>query len=264
MRLQTPVPDTRLFPLEGGARHHPDVDGWFDREASALRAIARRWFDEMRAAGPDVLDLLHDGHPTACVGTLAFGYVNAFREHVNVGFFLGAILNDPAGLLQGTGRYMRHVKIRPGDGVDDDALRRLIRNAYADMRGRQILAAFFAAINRNDMEAMAAFFDPEIVRVEPEGFPTAGTYRGSATVKEHVATGRGTWAEGTCEPERILVHGDMVVVYLHVRVRLKDATDWIDGRFADGFVLRDGKITEFRTFGERADALRWARIEDRE
>lgn len=125
-----------------------------------------------------------------------------------------------------------------------------------------VLTQFFAAINRNDMQAMIRDFDPEIVRVEPEGFPTAGTYRGIADVQEHVRTGRGTWAEGSCDPEKFLVRGDRAVVFLHVHVRLHGATDWIDGRFADGFVFRDGGITEYRTFGERAQALAWAGIDD--
>jgi ketosteroid isomerase-like protein len=128
----------------------------------------------------------------------------------------------------------------------------------------EALERFFAAINRNDMQAMTKDFDPRIVRVEPEGFATAGTCRGIADVRENVAKGRGTWAEGSCDPEKFLVNGDKVVVYLHARVRLKDSTDWMDGRFADGFVFRDGRITQYRTFRERADALEWAGIEDRE
>ena len=124
------------------------------------------------------------------------------------------------------------------------------------------LKHFFAAVNRNDMQALTRDFDPQIVRVEPEGFPTAGTYRGSADVQAHVRTGRATWAEGTCEPEKFLVNGDKVVVYLYAWVRLKGATSWTGGRFADGFVFRDGKITEYRSFGERAQALDWAGIED--
>jgi ketosteroid isomerase-like protein len=126
----------------------------------------------------------------------------------------------------------------------------------------EALRAYFAAINRNDMQAITRDFDPQIVRIEPDGFPTAGTYRGITEVQQNVMQGRGTWAEGTCEPERFLVNGDKVVVYLHVRVRLKSSTDWIDARFADGFVFRDGKILQYRSFGERAEALRWAGIED--
>jgi ketosteroid isomerase-like protein len=124
------------------------------------------------------------------------------------------------------------------------------------------LKFFFAAINRNDMQAITRDFDPQIVRTEPEGFPTAGTYRGIAEVHECVRTGRGTWAEGSCDPEKFLIRGEKVVVYLHAWVRIKGATEWSGGRFADGFVFRNGKITEYHTFGERAQALEWAGIQD--
>jgi uncharacterized protein len=127
-----------------------------------------------------------------------------------------------------------------------------------------VLEQFFAALNRNDMQGIPTYFDPQIVRIEPEGFPTAGTYRGIAEVQEHITKGRGTWAEGTCEPEQFLTNGDNVVVYLHVWVRLKDSTDWVGGRFADGFVFRDGKITHYLSFGEQLDALKWAGIEAQE
>ena len=128
----------------------------------------------------------------------------------------------------------------------------------------EALKLFFAAINRNDMQAITKDFDPEIVRIEPEGFPTAGTYRGIAEVQEHVTKGRGTWAEGTCDPEKFLVNGDKVVVYLHVWVRMKDSTHWVGARFADGFVFRNGKIIQYLSFGDRAEALKWAGIEDQE
>jgi len=126
----------------------------------------------------------------------------------------------------------------------------------------EVLEQFFAAINRNDMQAIIKDFDPQIVRIEPEGFPTAGTYRGIAEVQEHVKKGRGTWAEGTCEPEAFFENADKVVVYLHAWVRLRDATEWMGGRFADGFVFRNGKIIQYLSFGERAEALKWAGIKD--
>ena len=125
----------------------------------------------------------------------------------------------------------------------------------------EALERFFDAINRNDMQAITRDFDPEIVRIEPDGFPTAGTYRGIAQVQQHVTTGRGTWAEGTCDPEKYLQNGDKVVVYLHARVRLKASTEWVGGRFADGFEFRNGKIVQYLSFGERAQALEWAGIE---
>lgn len=128
----------------------------------------------------------------------------------------------------------------------------------------EALERFFAAINRNDMRAVAEHFDPQIVRIEPEGFPTAGTYRGIAEVQEHVSKGRGTWAEGSCDPEGFVQNGDKVVAYLHAWVRLSDSTEWSGGWFADGFVFRDGKIIQYLSFGERVDALEWAGIEDQE
>jgi hypothetical protein len=120
----------------GAVARDPAIEAWMRRQADALGAIARRWFEAMRACGGDVRELLHDGHPTACLGDAAFGYVNAFKAHVNVGFFRGAELADPAGLLEGAGRYMRHVKLRPECGIDAAALTKLIEAACADMRRR--------------------------------------------------------------------------------------------------------------------------------
>jgi hypothetical protein len=114
----------------------PASELWMQKHAGELGLIAQRWFEIMRACGDDVRELLHDGHPTACVGDAAFGYVNAFKAHVNVGFFRGAEIADPDGLLEGTGKFMRHVKLRPDRDVDAGALRNLIETAYTDMRNR--------------------------------------------------------------------------------------------------------------------------------
>jgi hypothetical protein len=116
-------------------RRDAAVDAWFGMPHD-LRAMAQPWFERMRACGADVRELLHDGHPTACVGDAAFAYVNAFRAHVNVGFFHGAMLDDPAGLLEGTGKRMRHVKLHFGQPANAAALRELIAAAYRDIRRR--------------------------------------------------------------------------------------------------------------------------------
>jgi hypothetical protein len=125
------------FPrFDGAVRHQPQIDSWFDARRPDLATIARGWFAEMRACGPDVAELLHDGHPTVCVEDAAFGYVNIFTSHVNIGFFHGATLEDPARLLQGTGRFMRHVKARPGTLPNTASLKALIRAAYADIKAK--------------------------------------------------------------------------------------------------------------------------------
>ncbi|HET7065431.1 MAG TPA: DUF1801 domain-containing protein [Rudaea sp.] len=117
--------------------------------AGELGDIAQRWFELMRSCGDDVRELLHDGHPTACVDDAAFAYANAFRAHVNVGFFRGAELADPDRLLEGTGKFMRHVKLRPGQQVNDAALRKLIHAAYVDMKQR-VEAERFAGVPDRD------------------------------------------------------------------------------------------------------------------
>lgn len=127
---------SELYLFPNAVRRHPAVERWMAEHTGKLGAIARRWFDVMRACGNDVRELLHDGHPTACIGDAAFAYVNAFRDHVNVGFFRGAELADPKGFLEGTGKFMRHVKLSPEHNVDTAALTKLIETAYSDMKRR--------------------------------------------------------------------------------------------------------------------------------
>ncbi|WP_332767935.1 DUF1801 domain-containing protein [Phenylobacterium sp.] len=141
---------SQLFRLSGAVQRDPEIEAWFsgvvrlDRESDVwppepedeLRRVARTWFEQMRGCGADVRELMHDGCPVACVEDAPFGYVNAFKAHVNVGFFCGAMLDDPEGLLEGAGKRMRHVKIRGPRQVNADALRDLIAAAYEDIRMR--------------------------------------------------------------------------------------------------------------------------------
>jgi hypothetical protein len=127
---------TELFRLNGAVERDSAIDGWMKEHAGELGAIAHKWFDVMRESGDEVRELLHDACPTACLGDAAFGYVNVFTSHVNVGFFQGASLPDPARLLQGTGKFMRHVKLKLGTAANAAALRRLIDAAYSDIKAR--------------------------------------------------------------------------------------------------------------------------------
>lgn len=122
-----------LLRFTGAARIDPAIHAWLAGQPDELGAIARRWFATMRACGGDVRELLHDGWANVCVQDAPFAYVGVYRAHVSVGFFQGAALLDPAGLLEGGGKRMRHVKLRPGRAIDSLALEALIEAAYRDI-----------------------------------------------------------------------------------------------------------------------------------
>ena len=126
----------KLFRLSLGVRRDPAVEAWLSDQSGELGAIARTWFGRLRACGFDVLEMIHDGCPVVCVRDVPFAYVNVFKTHASVGFFLGAALKDPARLLEGSGRRMRHVKLRPGVPLDAKALGALIQASYADVKAR--------------------------------------------------------------------------------------------------------------------------------
>ena len=127
---------TDLLRFDGAVERDPAVDAWMKEHAGELGAIARQWFEVMRNCGDEVRELVHDGCPVACLGDAPFGYVNVFSSHVNVGFFHGAALSDPARLLQGSGKFMRHVKLKPGMLSNATALSSLIDAAYLDIKAR--------------------------------------------------------------------------------------------------------------------------------
>jgi hypothetical protein len=137
--FNTEIPTVMPFlTFSGAVTREPAIDRWFDAQPAELAALARRWFSVMRACGADVRELMHDGCPTACVHDAAFGYVNVFTRHVNVGFFHGNALPDPSGLQEGVGKHMRHVKLRPGSAANADALEALVTAAHDDIRARLI------------------------------------------------------------------------------------------------------------------------------
>lgn len=124
-----------LFRFPTARRRDPQVEAWF-AHGDPLRGLVEPWFERLRACGPDVRELVHDWRPTACVEDAAFAYVDAYTEHANIGFYFGAFLEDPAGLLDGTGKRMRHVKLRVGQMPDEAALSDLVAAAYSDIRRR--------------------------------------------------------------------------------------------------------------------------------
>ena len=127
---------TELLRFNGTVKRDPAINAWMGDHQGELGSIAQKWFEVMRRCGDEVREVLHDGCPTACLGDAAFGYVDVFTSHVNVGFFQGASLPDPARLLQGNGKFMRHVKLRPDTPTDAASLSRLIEAAYSDIKSR--------------------------------------------------------------------------------------------------------------------------------
>jgi hypothetical protein len=127
---------SELLRFDGAVERDPAIEAWMKKHEGELGAIAQKWFEVMRKCGDEVRELLHDGCPTACLGDAPFGYVNVFHSHVNVGFFHGAALPDPAQLLQGAGKHMRHAKLTSGTATNAAAVRRLIEAAYADIKSR--------------------------------------------------------------------------------------------------------------------------------
>jgi hypothetical protein len=127
---------TDLLRFNGTVERDPAIDAWMKDHTGSLGAIAHQWFEVMRKCGDEVRELLHDGCPVACLGDAPFGYVNVFTSHVNVGFFHGAALPDPECLLQCTGKFMRHVKLKPETPANAAALNRLIAAAYSDIKDR--------------------------------------------------------------------------------------------------------------------------------
>jgi hypothetical protein len=125
-----------IFRLSGAMKRDPAVDLWLTDGPVELRSVAHKWFVQIRQCGDDVQELMHDGCPVACVEDAPFGYVNSFTNHINVGFFYGAMLRDPAGLLVGGGKRMRHVKLSPGSKLNTPALSDLIAAAYVDIKLR--------------------------------------------------------------------------------------------------------------------------------
>jgi hypothetical protein len=127
---------TALLRFNGSVERDPAIDAWIKNHPGELGALAHHWFEVMRTCGDEVRELLHDGCPVACLGDAPFAYVNVFTAHINVGFFQGASLPDPAHMLQGAGKFMRHVKLKPGAAANAAALSKLIDAAYSDIKAR--------------------------------------------------------------------------------------------------------------------------------
>lgn len=89
---------------------------------------------------PDACEVVRLGEKAASYGCGprkmidGYAYIMPFRSWVNLGFFQGASLIDPQGLLEGTGAKLRHIKLRTVDDTEKPGVRALVEEAYAERR----------------------------------------------------------------------------------------------------------------------------------
>lgn len=102
-----------------------------------LAAIARKLRALILTVDPEAVETVRLGDNAATYGigprkmVEGYAYIMPLRGHVNLGFYQGALLEDPKGLLEGTGKSLRHVKVRRGADANGAALRGLVRAACA-------------------------------------------------------------------------------------------------------------------------------------
>jgi hypothetical protein len=66
-----------------------------------------------------------------------YAYIGVHKSHLNLGFYYGTSLKDPAGLLEGSGKKLRHVKISEMAEAKSPAVESLLIQAIADRRQNQ-------------------------------------------------------------------------------------------------------------------------------
>jgi uncharacterized protein len=120
-----------------------------------------------------------------------------------------------------------------------------------------MLREAYSAFNRGDIDSAVVGFDSQIEWSEPVEFPGGGTYHGRDDVRHYLTQSRAACAEVISEPERFIVAGNRIVVFVHARVRPKGSNEWQDVRLADVYTIRGGEIVAMQAFADRQEALRW-------
>ena len=105
-----------------------------------LESLARDLRTLILDVHPDAVEVvrLRDREASYGVGpkkmSEAYAYIMPQEGHVNLGFYNGVSLSDPESLMEGTGKRMRHVKVRSKEETGRPALRRLIEAALEERR----------------------------------------------------------------------------------------------------------------------------------
>jgi hypothetical protein len=119
--------------LKDTQQHDRRIDEWLDSFDGELAAIAREAVRMCRFYAVGGGETLHDGNPVTCIDGAPFASVSMQKDHVRLGFFQGASLPDPTGLLTGKDKAMRYIRLAPRAGLDAAAIADLIQAAYDDM-----------------------------------------------------------------------------------------------------------------------------------
>jgi len=128
---------SRRYRYRGTVTHDPAIDAYVRSVKGELGALVARLVALVRSNVPSHDELRVHGAPQFCVRGEPFCYVVGYAKHVNLGFCEGAGLSDPEGLLEGTGKTMRHVKIRPGSEFPGKTLSQMVQEAARHVRARQ-------------------------------------------------------------------------------------------------------------------------------
>jgi hypothetical protein len=101
---------------------------WRGEVVSELRSL-------IKSAAPEATESIKWGQPVyEAAGP--FAYINAFKRHVNFGFWRGAELLDPKGMFKGTGSRMRHIELKSLADLDRPILEAMVRTAVGMNRAK--------------------------------------------------------------------------------------------------------------------------------
>ena len=104
------------------------VDAYIAGLSPEFRAIAERLAGIVHAVVPKATSSIKWGQPVFEHGGPMI-WMKAFTKHFGLGFWRGAELPDPQGILEGDGDRMRHVKLRAPADIDERAVKALVRAA---------------------------------------------------------------------------------------------------------------------------------------
>jgi hypothetical protein len=110
------------------------VRAWLENLPAEKKTIIERLRRLIASVAPEAHEIIY--HDALWYGPADSGYpilyITVFKAHVNLGFFFGGFVSDPEGLLVGSGKRMRHIKIRSLHECENPAITSLLAQAWAD------------------------------------------------------------------------------------------------------------------------------------